>query len=234
MRPATPASTMIPLSDVAPATPITRARLDTSPSFAPKTIGRRTLFAFVSWGAEASGSDRSSTVALRITTVHPSPRDAGPVRRRGRSRSEPDATGSGVVEPRAGPPDSGRPMPPIGPIGRATGQAAALNPDHRIAAVRRTHRSRSSELDSCVARTEPTRIRVSPGPNRVDSVRGTHERIDLDAKRCVARTSAGPQPRPAHQPEASTISGRMNAAASRTPSSAGCHSSSFSIDRTSS
>src|SRR3990172_4548186 len=66
MRPATPARTMIPGSGLAPATPMTRARLETSPSLAPKTMGRRTVFALVSWGSDAAGSDRSSTAALRI------------------------------------------------------------------------------------------------------------------------------------------------------------------------
>src|SRR5450756_2502644 len=56
-RPATPARTITPGAGFAPATPITRARLLTSPSFAPKTTGRSTAFACVSCGdASFSGS----------------------------------------------------------------------------------------------------------------------------------------------------------------------------------
>ena len=49
----------------APATPITRARLLTSPSLAPNTIGRRTAFARVSWLLVGSGRRRDLSAGSR-------------------------------------------------------------------------------------------------------------------------------------------------------------------------
>ena len=58
--PAIPASTMACGStDEAPAMPMIRLTLDTSPSLAPKTVGRRMLEPRVSWGlAGGSKTDR--------------------------------------------------------------------------------------------------------------------------------------------------------------------------------
>ena len=55
--PAMPAMTMAWLSDEAPATPMTSARLETSPSLPPKTAGRRKPVTRDSWG-EVGGAGR--------------------------------------------------------------------------------------------------------------------------------------------------------------------------------
>ena len=83
-RPAMPAMTMAWLSEEAPATPMTRARLETRPSLPPKTAGRRKPVARVSWGEVGGGGMGFMTRsrAMRsMSAMMPQPRAAAETRR---------------------------------------------------------------------------------------------------------------------------------------------------------
>ena len=106
-----PASTITPGSGAAPATPITSARLETSPSFAPNTTGRRIVLTRVSCGARGSGSSRgwrnqnsprragTGAAELRCTSIGPcsggpSTAGVGPMAPAGSCRLDPFAPGA--------------------------------------------------------------------------------------------------------------------------------------------
>src|SRR3990172_7130658 len=183
IRPATPASTMMPGWGFAPATPITRARLDTRPSLAPNTIGRRTAVAAVSWGAEASGS-ACSRIAVRDVIA----REA----RRGPRRP----TGPTAMPERAEPTERpGRTASTAAP----SGHPHDAPPAHQAGGLRRHGRHDRDDQDQ-----QPVLERQRGRPERVREDRQVRDE-DLDRD--------GDQARPQQEPVAPQAVDRLADAA---------------------